>query len=601
MLLTRSFFNPALLRSDLRRCWPLFAGYTFLWFLILPLRMWNDVSASVQAAHPEQARRIALEIIGDAATAAIWIHLIFGIVLAMALFSYLSSARATCGMHSFPAGRGCQFRTHVLCGIGCVAVSNVLICLLSAQSGGTHWGASLSWLVFSLVTFLLFFALGIVCCMLCGWLPAMIVAYGAVNCVAILCRILVDALCNLFYPSYNDTLLSMGQDNIVVWLTPVMRLRLCMTAMYGEGNAPLLPASAWKSLLVYGIVAVVLLAASALLYSIRRSEASGDTLAFRPLRPVVRWGVGLLGGLGLGVVLALVLNCTGNTVALLACVIVLGLVCMIGTQMLIARTPRIFGKLWPELLALCAALMALCLCIKGDLFGFQQRVPQADQVESATIYSGFLTCNATTFTDASEIDAVLQAHRYFADRAAQEGRDAAGYGRNLIITYALKNGGTLSRQYDLRSEDLSQVKKLVDTDTFRHSLVLDGIASSSDKLRYGWVNIPSADVSRELAAQQCRTLYEAVLEDIANLDMTDPALYQNQNCLLQIDLEDTGLDRDISVYLNRQCTRTLALLQQWGIIQTPEAAFGAADDYAGVQVGDTIEYPGFGFVAPYTN
>ena len=140
MLLTKSFFNSALLRSDLRRCWPLFAGYTFLWFLILPLRMWNDVPADLQAAHPDVARRVALEIIGNATTAAIWIHLIFGIVLAMALFSYLSSARGTYGMHSFPASRGCQFRTHLLSCVGCVAVSNVLICLLSAQSGGTHWG-----------------------------------------------------------------------------------------------------------------------------------------------------------------------------------------------------------------------------------------------------------------------------------------------------------------------------------------------------------------------------------------------------------------------------------------------------------------------------
>lgn len=159
MLLTKSCFNPALLRSDLRRCWPLLAGYTFLWFLILPLRMWNGVAADLQASHPEDARRVALEIIGNATTAAIWIHLIFGIVLAMALFSYLSSARGTYGMHSFPASRGCQFRTHVLSCVGCVAVSNVLICLLSAQSGGTHWGASLSWLVFSLMTFLLFFSL----------------------------------------------------------------------------------------------------------------------------------------------------------------------------------------------------------------------------------------------------------------------------------------------------------------------------------------------------------------------------------------------------------------------------------------------------------
>ena len=144
--------------------------------------------------------------------------------------------------------------------MGCVAVSNVLICLLSAQSGGTHWGASLSWLVFSLVTFLLFFSLGVFCCMLCGWLPAMAVAYGAVNCVVIFCRILADAMCSTFYPSYNDTAFSMGRDHIVVWLTPVLRLHQNLYEVYNNGSGPLLSASAWKSLLVYGIVALVLLA-----------------------------------------------------------------------------------------------------------------------------------------------------------------------------------------------------------------------------------------------------------------------------------------------------------------------------------------------------
>ena len=588
MLLTKSFFNPALLRSDLRRCWPLFAGYTFLWFLILPLRMWNDVPADLQAAHPYEARRVALEIIGNATTAAIWIHLIFGIVLAMALFSYLSSARGTYGMHSFPASRGCQFRTHVLSCVGCVAVSNVLICLLSAQSGGTHWGASLSWLVFSLVTFLLFFSLGVFCCMLCGWLPAMAVAYGAVNCVVIFCRILADAMCSIFYPSYNDTVLSMGQNHIVAWLTPVLRLHLDLQEMYKDGSGPLLSATAWKSLLVYGIAALVLLAAGALLYRIRRSEASGDTLAFRPLRPVVRWVVGLLGGLGLGLVLAGILSCTENTPALLACIVTLGLACMIVTQMLIARTPRIFGKLWPELLALCAVLLALTLCIKADLFGFERRIPQTDQVESVEAYHRGIYGNTARITDPTEIDAIVQAHRYLADCAAKENLGSDWHWRNTIsITYHLKNGGTLSRQYQLRDEDLTAVRAMLETETFRRSVVLDSVDVNADALRHGYINNSDKELERDLSAQECRLLYQTLLEDIAHMNMLDPALYDYQNSRLDITLEDD--EKTISARLNPQCTRTLALLQEWGLIGSPGEVFDATDDG---DAEDTIAYSG---------
>lgn len=587
MLLTKSCFNPALLRSDLRRCWPLLAGYTFLWFLILPLRMWNDVDPS-----PDdfllQARSTAMEILGTSTTAAIWMNLIFGIMLAMALFTYLSSPRGTYGMHSFPASRGCQFRTHVLCGVGCVAVSNVLICLLSAQNGVTHWGASLSWLVFSLVTFLLFFALGSFCCMLCGWLPAMAVAYGAVNCVAIFCRILADGMCSIFYPSYNDTVYSMGRNNIVTWLTPVLRLHLDLQEMYAEDGTFVLTASAWKSLLVYGIAALVLLVAGALLYRIRRSEASGDTLAFRPLRPVVRWAVGLLGGLGLGLVLAEMLNCTGNTQALLACIVTLGLVCMIGTQMLIARTPRVFGKLWPELLALCIALVALCLCIRADIFGYERRVPQVDQVESVGIYQRSIYRSTAKITDPEEIGAIVQAHRYLAGRAAGENLDSDWRWRNNIsITYHLKNGGTLSRKYQLRNEDLTAVRAMLESETFRRSLVLDSVNVNAEALRHGYINNSDKDLIRDLSAQECKLLYQTLLEDIAHMNMLDPALYDYQNSHFDITLEDD--EKTISARLNPQCTRTLALLQEWGIISSPGEAFNATDEG---DAEDTIAYSG---------
>lgn len=588
MLLTKSCFNPALLRSDLRRCWPLLAGYTFLWFLILPLRMWNDVPADLQAAQPEDARRTALEIIGNATTAAIWIHLIFGIVLAMALFSYLSSARGTYGMHSFPASRGCQFRTHVLSCVGCVAVSNVLICLLSAQSGGTHWGASLSWLVFSLVTFLLFFSLGIFCCMLCGWLPAMAVAYGAVNCVVIFCRILADGMCSIFYPSYNDTVLSMGQNHIVAWLTPVLRLHLDLQGMYKDGSGPLLSATAWKSLLVYGIAALVLLVAGALLYRIRRSEASGDTLSFRPLRPVVRWVVGILGGLGLGLVLAAMLSCTKNTPALLACIVTLGLACMIGTQMLIARTPRVFGKLWPELLALCIALVALCLCVRADVFGYERRVPQVSQVESVGIYQRSIYRNTAKITDPEEIGAITQAHRYLAGRAAGENRTPDSSEINTIyITYNLKNGGTLSRKYPLRSEDLTAVRAMLESETFRRSLVLDDTGMTAEKLIHGYIGYPNKDMDRELSAQESKLLYQTLLEDIAHMNMLDPDLYVYRDTVLQIMLDSD--ERTVSARLNPQCTRTLALLQEWGLIGSPGEAFDATDEG---DAEDTIAYSG---------
>ena len=279
----------------------------------------------------------------------------------------------------------------------------------------------------------------------------------------------------------------------------------------------------------------------------------------------------------------------GTTVtALLACIVTLGLACMIGAQMLIARTPRVFGKLWPELLALCAVLLALTLCIKADLFGFERRIPQTDQVESVEVYHRGIYGSAAKITDPEEIDAIVQAHRYLADCGAKDNLDSDWRWRNNIsITYHLKNGGTLSRRYQLRDEDLTAVRAMLESETFRRSLVLDDVNVNADALRHGYINNSDKDLIRDLSAQECKLLYQTLLEDIAHMNMLDPDLYDYQNSRLDITLEDD--EKTFSARLNPQCTRTLALLQEWGLIGSPGEAFDAKDDG---DAEDTIAYSG---------
>ena len=123
-----------------------------------------------------------------------------------------------------PRQPGCQFRTHVLSCVGCVAVSNVLICLLSAQSGGTHWGQPFLAGVLSgdlpavfLSGYLLLYALRLApghgCGLRRGELRGHLLPYSGGHHVQ-----------HLFTPAIKTTVLSMGRNHIVVWLTPVLRL-----------------------------------------------------------------------------------------------------------------------------------------------------------------------------------------------------------------------------------------------------------------------------------------------------------------------------------------------------------------------------------------
>lgn len=39
-----SYFNASLFRGSLRRAWPLWFGYTLVWFMILPLPLLNELA-----------------------------------------------------------------------------------------------------------------------------------------------------------------------------------------------------------------------------------------------------------------------------------------------------------------------------------------------------------------------------------------------------------------------------------------------------------------------------------------------------------------------------------------------------------------------------
>ena len=131
------------------------------------------------------------------------------------------------------------------------------------------------------------------------------------------------------------------------------------------------------SLLVYAIVGLALLALGWLLYRRRPSEAAGDAIAFRWLRPIVRWTVGLCGGLGLGLFLSVALlgGLVGGIVQLLLCQAVMGLLCFFAAQMLLQKSFRVFRRSWKEALALVIALAAITLCIRQDFFDVQNRYP----------------------------------------------------------------------------------------------------------------------------------------------------------------------------------------------------------------------------------
>lgn len=96
----KSFFNGAIARSDLRRYWPVLFLYVGLWLLFLPIPVWN------RAAERNPALVNLTELCADTYATAVVLALIFGGIMATAVFSYLMQTRSVGPCTPCPSGGG---------------------------------------------------------------------------------------------------------------------------------------------------------------------------------------------------------------------------------------------------------------------------------------------------------------------------------------------------------------------------------------------------------------------------------------------------------------------------------------------------------------
>ena len=569
-----SFCNRALLRSDVKRYWPLLFMYVLVWVVILPLQL-------VQAGRYQTLEPLVQAEMHNAVCSALYasvvVALISGCLFAMAVWSYLMSARTVGLMHALPVTRTQAFFSHTLSAIGMLTAGNVLVFLVSvlcsAGRGFVDWATLGAWLLLTELMCLFFFALASLCAVVTGWLLAVPVLYGAVNVVALLLYLVVRAVAQLFYYGYSS---SGSTPQGIRCLTPVMRIWNSLNDGSGEwitAQGPdyerqvFLQALAPESFTVcavYAAVGIALLALVWWLYKKRPSETAGDAMAFRWLRPIARWTIGLCGGWGLGLFLNYVILGSSGFAALLICQLVAGVICFFAAQMLLQKKFRIFNKRWwIETAALVLVLAAVMGGVKLDITGYQTRVPDADRVKAVSF-----SCAGAHFSaeDTGTAEEVIALHRAIIDQYEETGltidsdvtleSGAELQYRWIYLTYTLKNGTKLERSYGTPVPEGSDVHRLLTqlvnrTDSRESIIGIDSLA------RYGGVNaVVSGYVRRygtdevaELTRQQAQDLASLALADAANssgpLDPRSDDIYAKGNYDVEVQLR-VVIDRETS-------------------------------------------------------
>ena len=576
-----SFFDKTTARSDLRRHWPIAFIYTCVWLVGLPVNLWSSSMWMPEEMTP--ALRAAQIIIGSYPTLAGALF-VFGCVLAMALMGYLMSPRAVGLLHALPVRRGTLLATHTLVGWLMLNVPALLAVLVSipvqAYYGGVAWGALGAWLLVHCGLSLFFLALGLLCAMVTGWLLAIPAIYAVVNFAVIAAAGLVRTLCSLFCYGYA------GDDDFapfVYWLTPVVNLvkRFGTCGVERSDAAPYpwqvqFPADVVHAVGIYTAAGAALLALTYLLYRRRKSESAADPAAFPWMRPVFRYGTGLLGGLALGLGLyQLVLGWrmeseTGRWVGLLVSTVLMGALCYYAAEMLVRKSLRVLRRSLPGAGLVCVLLALVCAGARFDVFGYAARVPDVSAVTQVQL-RGSLGLSGVNCTEPETIETVIALHREIITlRPDEDDPENSAY---ITLSYTLTDGSTLTRAYQLNpAGELEDVLETVfNTGEVREKSLITSRHTGS--WRGGYLSLDGTGDAMQLTAAQAGEIYGALLRDIAQgHNHYDFSRLDDRHVLVvQLDLEGSD-DYGLCIgELPEDCTETMQALVDVGAAESVDA------------------------------
>lgn len=566
-----SYFNRELLRGALQRTWPLWAAYTLIWLLLLPVTLFIRLSdRHIVYSRPT----LSYELLSTGLPSGAMMAAVFGIFFAMAMFAYLTNSRATNGMHAMPIRREGLFLTHYLAGLFCqvvtLLVSFALAALVTAAFGVFDGYAVGMGLLLCVLLVLFFYSFGVLCMVCVGQILAGAVFYGILNFLFVGMEVLLRSFAGNFLYGYDGRSSAFSTAP----LSPPVEIASSLSVSYVyDGIDPIgVRVFHLGTFAAYAAAGLVLAALALLLYRKRRSEMTGNTVAIGWLRPVFKYGVALCSAFSLGQLLSyFVFELTDSTytagalIGTIACMIFAGLIGYYAAEMLLKKSFRVFKTSWKGALATSAVLILIGLSFPLDLTGYQSRVPEQSDIVSATVnlYGGNVS-GSFNLSGQESIALLRDAHcAVITDKARQTEYNRRyvpfnGDTCTLRITYELADGTELFRSYDLSIDEAllsdpsspeSALTKLANCTEITRARVLGGwVPDHLEELRItgGYLNCSyysdgkySHSQEAELNAAQANSAFTALMQDCdaGSIESADLFAAEEDDCEYYLSLE----------------------------------------------------------------
>lgn len=547
-----SYFNFTLLRKNLSRFWPIWGLYGLLWLMLLPV----NILVNGEYMSRVDTRIIPLGFLtGSFSTAAVF-SFFFGILTAMAVFSYLYSSRSAAFLHALPMRREGLFLTNYLSGLAFMIVPNIVVFLVSVvvetAFGILVFSSLFTWLVVTCCLNLFFYSFAVFCGMFTGHILALPAFYGILNMLAAgLCYLLQNMASRFLFGFTGAT----WMEDVATWLTPILYLAYHTSIDYGTENTEACFVGLGYVFLL-ALAGLIFVGLALAVYRRRQLESAGDVVSVSWVRPVFQYGVAFCCAIALGTMFDNIFSSLlpSSAWVLLVWMLVWGAFGCFVAAMLLHKSFWVFKPCWKGCAVFLACLTAAMCLMELDGFGFETRVPSTAQIKSVFI-SDIEThpddnLHWTTYgiSDPELIEAVTELHQRIVEEkgwleetantrtiswvsADSDGLDLQTEGgTDLRLKYVLNDGSVMERYYylpvttetleDPNSPD-AMLQALLNTPGLSEDMYLGGVAEDDRLVDAVLTNVWQAGTSRGyyteeyLPAEALTELEEAVRADLA--------------------------------------------------------------------------------------
>ena len=422
-----------------------------------------------------------------------FLMIVTAVVMGASSFAYLHNRKKVDFYHSLPVRRELLYLVQYAGGFLIIAGAYLLnlifyagvSCAYGVPVGNVLGGLLAGWLL-NLLYFLLLYGVTVAAVLLTGQLLVGLLAVGVLFFFLPVLVLVLESYCEIFF----ETMPSGWQweegwlMDTLKWISPFSAYLFAVSwGMKELGNhipALILTVLAVLALGVFGMV----------LYRLRPLESAGRAMAFRrtraPIRLVMVWGFGVMGALFFWIIQSRPYWAVfGALMGALISHCVIEVIYHFDFKKLFAH--------WPQLILAAALSMALFFSFRFDWWGYDSYLPEAENVESASVsmdmdQNWLSSRKIVTAEDGSQsvswedADEYRMANMYVTDiqpvlMLAQEGirqetkareerfnqwkqsgsslvdeRQGLVWG-NFQVSYRLNNGRTVSRRYSIGMDE----------------------------------------------------------------------------------------------------------------------------------------------------